>query len=363
MLSNYKNSESDVEAWSSKDIVTWENSFPPNIVFVNKGKHNDYVLRIIASLALIDPPNTTRDLAKFLLKKSKKYPYKPIRDKEARSVEKSVREHITGTKKIQSGKKKSEKTYPSLITNNFVRIIGKKINSKGNEVNFYSLTFTGFLFSLGFDFNDEELGEFLKNAARHHIFFAYVQKILHNTSIPFIKRIFIQPIFEIIQKKKVLLDEGIAFYFSNIVESIGKSLNNLGDEVKIDGFNWYDEFDEKYLPYVEEIIKCTYYEDRPTSDWYNAMVDIFYTDEESREFYLMYSPKGLEKNFLFKLMQKIHLVYFGYGGNNVPRKTQRVPISSIWKKDKKYNPELTTPREYDKKRKIMIRYDADHIPS
>ena len=66
---------------------------------------------------------------------------------------------------------------------------------------------------------------------------------------------------------------------------------------------------------------------------------------------------------LYKIMQKIHLVYFGYGGNFIPRKTQNIPHSNKWKEIAKYYPEYKSPRDYDKKRKIMIRYDADHIPA
>lgn len=266
---------------------------------------------------------------------------------------------IEGRQKKKTGRKKSLEKYPGLESNNYVRKVGIRKNEKGKKVNLYSLTFTGFLFSLGFDFQNKDFERFLLNASKHHLFFAYIQRISNSSSISFVKRIFLNPIFEMIRDGKIRLDGDISFYFSNIAEGIGRSLDkSLYVFESVD-----DEEDEENLQFVRQIEKFTFYDDRPTHDWSYAMIDIFYSNDEDREFFEAYAHKGMEKNLLYKVMQKVHLVYFGYGGNFIPRRTQKIPSSKRWKKKQKLNPQYKSPRDYDSKRKIMIRYDADHIPA
>ena len=127
-----------------------------------------------------------------------------------------------------------------------------------------------------------------------------------------------------------------------------------------------EDFDDperdKKEQYVREIKRWTFYDDRPTHDWPYAMKDIFFPNVDDREFFEEYAHESMEENLLYKVMQKIHLVYFGYGGNYIPRQTQKIPYSKGWKEYKKYHPEYKGPRDHDNKRKIKIRYDADFIP-
>jgi len=343
--------------WDISKAKNWENSFPSKTIFINKGKKTKHSLQIIASLALLGP-NTTRELAKFTIKQSKNYPYSKPRNQDSRVLEQTFSRLIKGQQKRKTGKKKSSEKYPSLESNMYVRKIGEKINEKGKKVNLYSLTFTGFLFSLGFNFKNDDFKKLLHNASRHHLFFAYVQKIADCTSIHFIKKIFLNPISEIIEEDKIRLDEEISFYFSYMAESIGRS---LGKSLYVfDSID--DDEDMEKLQFVKHIQKLTFYDDRPTSDWPHAMVDIFYPNNDDLDFFLEHAHLAMEENLLYKIMQKVHLVYFGYGGNYIPRRTQKIPSSKRWKRFQKYYPEYKNPRERDKKEKIMIRYDADYIP-
>lgn len=109
------------------------------------------------------------------------------------------------------------------------------------------------------------------------------------------------------------------------------------------------------------IEKWTFYDDRPTHDWPNSMLDIFYPDMVDREFFEDHAQMDMEIKLLYKVMEKVHLMYFGYDGNPIPRITQKIPYSSRWKETARYNLEYKSPRDYDKKRGIMQRYDSDYF--
>jgi hypothetical protein len=342
------------DEWSNSKLRRWENAFDSKTIFVNKGKKNIHSIQILASLALLGP-STTREISKFVITQSENYPHQKIRDIDSRIVEQMFLRLIDGRQSKKTGKRKSLEKYPGLESNYYVRKVGKR---EERDSNLYTLTLSGFFFALGFDFNEENFKKFLNNAANHHIFFGYVKKISETTSIPFVKKIFLDPVREIIEKNRITLDENISFYFSNIAESIGRKL----DVVKGSDFEPIDDDEDvERLHRIKEIEKWTYYDDRATSDWYDAMIDIFYPNENEREFFVEYAHDGIEKNMLYKIMQKIHLVYFGYGGNSIPRRTQNIPVSSKWKEKVRWHPKYKNPRDYDKKHKIMIRYDADYI--
>ncbi len=341
--------------WSVSKLRRWKNLFNSKTIFVNKGKKNVHSLQILASLAILGH-STTREMAKFVIMQSKDYPYHKPRDRDSRGIENMFLRLIDGRQSKRTGKKKYLEKYPGLESNHYVRKVGKT----KRKSNLYTLTLNGFLFALGFEFTEDDFKKMLDNAAKHHIFFAYVKKISDATSISFVKKIFLDPIKEIIIKNRISLDENIPFYFSNIAESIGRTL----DAVKGSDFDSIDDDEDlERMQYISKIRKWTFYDDRATSDWYYAMMDVFYSNKKDYKFFAKYSYDAMEKNMLYKIMEKIHLVFFADGGSYIPRRTQRIPQSRRWKEIKMYNPEYKNPRDYDKKHKIMIRYDADRIPS
>ena len=349
-------SKSRIDDRIISNLKEWENSFPAKTIFVNRGKKTKHSLQILASLALLGS-STTRDIAKFIIESTPQYQYSKPRDRDSRKLEKMIREIITGRLRKKTGRKRSQEKYPGLESNHFVRTIETKKNEKNMYVNYYSLDFLGFLFVIGFNFKGKELERFLINAGKYHLFFAYIQKIGENTSYSFVKKIFLKPIYKMISDELITVDTNIDFYLSNIIEGIGKALRQFGE-----GLEYNDEDDNaEKIKFVKGIKKYTFYDERATSDWPYAMLDIFFPDEDIQEEFIEHAHWGMEINLLYRVMQRVHFVYFGHEGNNIPRQTQRIPTSKRWKDYKKYHQKYKSPRDYDNKRKIRIRYDADFI--
>jgi hypothetical protein len=331
----------------------WKNSFNSKVIFVNKGKKNKHSLQILAALAL-NGPSTTREIAKFVIKQSNDYPYWNPRNQHSRVLEQMFLRLIEGRQRKTTGKKKSLEMYPSLESNHYVRKVRKEKKSDSNQ---YMLTLKGFLFALGFNFEGKDMEDFLHNARRNHLFFAYIENIAKESSYNFAKKIFLDSLYEIIKNEIVSIDKDISFYFSIFAEGIGQQLNKQVEEMlKSIGKDRVQKIQNSTV-----IENWTYYDDRPTSDWHDSMLDIFYPDNVDSDFFEDHAQMGMEINLLYKIMQKVHLVFFGYGGRNIPRRTQNIPYSSKWKEYQKFNPQYKNPRDYDKKRKISMRYDADQF--
>lgn len=339
------------------NLKVWENHFPSKTIFVNKGKKSRHSLQLIAVLAL-NGPSTTRDMAKFVIKSSPKYTHSKLNNREISKVEQTFARLIEGRLEKITGRRKSRKFYPGLRKFDYVKIIEKGKNSKNNDAIKYSLSFRGFLFALGFNFKGKDLEKFLCNVRKNHLFFAYVENIAKDTTYNFARKIFLDPIYEIIKNEIMQIDKDPVFYFSIFAENIGRSLNNLSKDI----IQNYNKKKGRELEQNAEIIKkWTYYDDRPTHDWHHSMLDVFYPNVKDWEFFDNHASVGMEVNLLYKIMQKVHLVYFGTGGGFIPRTTQKIPYSTRWKEHQKYNSEYKNPRDHDKKRKIMIRYDADEF--
>ena len=337
--------------------IPWKNICKKENSVILQGKKSRHLIEIMAILAL-NGHSTTREMAKFVLEKLPNYEYRPPRNKESSILEKQYYRLLNGIEKKKTGGKKSNERYPWPLEKGYVSKTQIMKNEKNRHVQKYFLTLKGCFFALGFNFDKYETVKFLENAARNHLFFAYVLQIIKNTSYSFTKKIFLKPISDMIKDENIHLDKDISFYFSNIAEVIGRSLIKFGSDLE----NFKDPEHDKKERYVKEIERWTFYDDRPTHDWPHVMTDIFYPDDDDYEFFEKYAHRGSELNLLYKVMQKIHLVYFGYEGNYIPRTTQRIPSSKSWKEYQKYHPEYKGPRDYDKKRKIKIRYDADFIP-
>lgn len=62
-------------------LKVWTNSFPSKAIFVNRGKKSKHSLQLIVALALRGP-NTTREIAKYVIEQSPKYQYQRPKDKD-----------------------------------------------------------------------------------------------------------------------------------------------------------------------------------------------------------------------------------------------------------------------------------------
>lgn len=334
----------------------WSNSYNSKSVSILKGRGARHTVEIIAALSLLGP-STTREIAKFVLSNSPSYEYKPVHDKDASSLERRYYRRIYERSAKGPGKKKLPRKYPGLIKKGYVDKTKKNLNTKNREVPDYYLTLKGCFFALGFHFNDMELTSFLDNAAKNHLYFAYISKVMHETSLFFVKMIFVHPLQRLIERGRIVLDEDFTFYFSNIVESHGRELIDIIKEIiQTEQRGGKFRLDKnRYFVQIQKLLKCTFYDKSPTSNWFDAMEEYFYPQDEDRDFFIDYSDKGIESNLLYRTMEAIHFGYFRGLESNVPQRTQKIPVSKSFKEHRRYYPEYKSPRDYDRKKRIIIR--------
>jgi len=333
------------------DRYFWKNYYPRHNVNHLKGKKTKHSLEILASLA-IRGPSTTREMAKFTLKESMEYTHVILKgSNHASSLEGIYRKLIQGIP-IQENKIQSKK-YPGLVDHRFLVPTEKKINSKKILVQTYFLSLKGCFFALAFQFTIEQLSMFIKNASLNHLYFAYLKKILDDTSIEFVKRIFILPVQSIIKNGMLYLGESISFSYvlSEHQQTINDTVFQINDYQLISA-----KFRKSELENFKKILEHTFYTQNPTSDWQSLIKEYFYSDDTSLEYFDDYSDGHFEFILLYRLMRSVHFGYYSGLTENIPNKTQRILRSKDWKQYKKYYPEFRSPEHRDKVKRIVVRY-------
>jgi len=333
------------------DRYFWKNYYPRHNVNHLKGKKTKHSLEIFASLALLGP-STTREMAKFTLKKSMEYTHVILKgSNDASSLEKIYRKLIQGIP-VQENKNQSKK-YPGLVDHQFLVPTEKKINSKKNPVQTYFLSLKGCFFALAFQFTNEQLSMFIKNASQNHLYFAYLKKILDDTSIEFVKRIFILPVQSIIKNGMLYLGDSISFSYvlSEHQQAINDTVFQINDNQLIS-----TKFRKSELENFKKILNHTFYTQNPTSDWQFFIKEYFYSDDNSLEFFDDYSDGHIEISLLYRLMKAVHFGYYSGFTENIPNKTQKIRHSKEWKEYKKYHSEFKSPQHRDKVKRIVKRY-------
>lgn len=334
----------------------WKNEYPRRAVKQLRGKKVKHSLEIIAALAILGP-STTREMAKFTLSYSSDYSHKGMPgNKEASNLEKTynrlIRDRPFKTLGRETGK------YLGLITQGFLRATEKKKNEKGNEVARYFLTLKGCFFALGFQFQftDRHLTSLIKNASRNHLYFAYLNNNLEDTSIDFIKKAYLDPIFSLIIKGVIILDSGVPFSYvtSEQQQAISKMIYDIINRHY--GSSKQRSENELDLINFEKTLKHTFYTQNPTSDWRDSMRDYFYPDDSNLEYFDDYSDGSIEIQILYGIMRATHFGVYSGIHENIPNQTQKIPYSKDWKKYRKYHPEFKSPRDRDEKQNIVIHY-------
>lgn len=312
--------------WDFSGLKKWENYYQHGSLIINTGKKSRHSLEILASLVL-HGPLTTREMAKNILQLTKDYPYyhKP-KDFDSRKLENIYAKLIEGRLDKKSGRKKLSKKYPGLVEYGYLLETGIHKNEKSKYVKKYFVTLRGCFVALGFDFNDSELTKFLQNTSKNHLFFAYINHILEITSIDFIKQIFIKPIYDLIKKKRINPDDEIEFYFTNIAESIGSIFYNKVTSC-IEKFHsdssLHNFLDTPGVEEIEKVMDNNFVRFRKRKDWNESIIDYFYHDSKDVEFYNLYydemyrdpvNDSPFDMNFLFKVMEQLHIAYYGADG-------------------------------------------------
>lgn len=309
----------------------WKTNFTRKTAPILIGKKRKHASDVIAALALLGP-STTREIARFVLSKTPDYEFKPVRGNDAMVREQIFYNLLHGRLR----KNRSDEKYLGLITEKYVVNVGTKLNEKKKNVSLYSLTLKGCFFALGFEFTDGELTSFIKNASKNHIYFAYINSILQNTSISFVKQIFTRPIQQLIKKYRISLYDDIQFYFSNIAEATEYELHyKMIGALEFWPMYNREKYSQKFKELqakkeIEIIMDNTFYSEKERDfDWIDRMINYFYPTNDEREFYEMYFDGQIDINLLYKTMRTIHFAYFkAHGLGRIPRQTNRLPPHS-----------------------------------
>jgi len=321
-----------------------ESLFPKENVPVFVGKKMRYVQGIIFGLA-INGPSTTFELSRTVLEHDLTYEYKDVRSSDVRKYATSFGRLIVGRERKKTGKKKLSSLYPGLIENGYVIQVGSKVNEKGLDVPLYFLTLKGCLLALSFNFNDQELKQFLNNAARNHLFFAYANLIQQKISLQLVKEIFVKPVQNIIENDRLHLQEDLTFYFPNFAQACGNAIlkrlmkiankYNSDDSLPVGTFTFADP--KKRDNEIEELMKNNFYYAKPSPDWKHAILERYYKKDEDINFFYKYSEDQKEISLLYQVMQQIHFSYYAPLGIIAPRSPiKKLPPSRGWKQNLRY---------------------------
>ncbi|MCA2004006.1 MAG: hypothetical protein LDL06_04490, partial [Candidatus Nitrosotenuis sp.] len=112
---------------------------------------------------------------------------------------------------------------------------------------------------------------------------------------------------------------------------------------------------------IQNILKHTFYVEKPTSDWNDFVIEYFYPKDEDREFFLEFRDGEFnEAKLLYRIMRAVHFGFFSALKVEAPAQTQKIPYSKKWKAFKKNNPEYSSPKDFDKKRHQIVDYLAGY---
>ena len=217
----------------------------------------------------------------------------------------------------KSGKKKLNKKYPGLIKNNYVIQTGSKIVVR-KKTPTYFLTLKGCFFALGFELNKKQLSLLINNASTNHLFFYFLKLISEKTSFEIVKEIFILPIKDLIRRKRVDLSDEMYLNFGIIADAIGITLYEKRKNLFISKKSFWDdpEFNQ-----IEELRKLIIYEQNPREDWYDSIVEFYYDNDDSLEFYEDFSEGQFEMSLFQKVMYQLLHGYHEAVPEDVPHKS------------------------------------------
>jgi len=314
-----------------------ETLFPYGMANIFVGKKNKNAMDIIAGLAL-NGKSDTYELAKYVIHKDKDYIHAVMKISNVTRTRGNVfHKLIEGRLEKRTGRKKIPTPYLGLVEEGFVFEFEKQLNSKNKFIPKYYLTLKGCILALGFKFDDDELKIFIENASKNYIVFAYLNMILFNTSMKFIRDIFITPLQIKIKQKYFNLDLDIRFYFSNIAElseySLVRKFKNLITRYYKEN---RDMNTSREYQYIEKMIDCTkYYEKRP-KDYEDRLVEFYFPNEDDAGVYGEHSEKN-DFKLLYKVMRSIHYGYFTANNHILtPTPRKKLPMSKELRRHKKY---------------------------
>ena len=281
-------------------------------IICGKGKGRKRAFEIMASLTLLGP-STTSEVGEFVLK-SNYYQNKPERKNTLRDeYSRIIKNRFEG----KTGKKKTGKIFPGLVENHYVIQTGTKIVVK-TKTPMYFLTLKGCFFVLGFDLNDEQLLLFIKNAARNHLFFNFLKLVHEKISLEFVKDVFLFPIKDLIERKRIVLDDEMYLNFGIVADTIGITLYEKRKFLFVEVKNFWND---PRFKQIEELRKMIIYDQNPREYWYESVVEFFYNNDDSLDFYDEFSENRFEMSLFNKVMYQLLHGYHEAVPEDIPMKS------------------------------------------
>jgi hypothetical protein len=297
------------------------NAFTNDNSLILSGRKAHHVKNIIFSLSQSSSA-TTREIAKLSLQ-METISNTPRRLKEIVVREQVIYKLIEGRMYNKSGKRKRGK-YPGLIENGYVVETEETINEKNKSVKKYTLTFRGWFFALGFNFDISMIESFLQNNSKNNLLCAYLYQVLKVTSIKFIQSIFLHSIHSIIDQGKISLDEDLGFYFVNVSQIIGSTLHERVIQIHEKYFvtnNYQKHMKEinSLIDVTESLMNKTFYNVGEFNSWNESIVEHFYKSESEWNFYKKFSDDR-DSRLLYEVMKSIINGYYFAMGFEPPTK-------------------------------------------
>ena len=281
-------------------------------IICQKGKGRKRAFEIIASLAMLGP-STTSEMEEFVLK-SNYYRNKPERKNTLRDEYNRI---IKDRFELKSGKKKLGKRFPGLIENHYVVKTKSKLIVK-KKTDTYFLTLKGCFFVLGFDLSDVQLVGFIRNASRNHLFFNFLKLVHEKISLEFVKDVFLFPIKDLIERKRIDLDDEMYLNFGIVADIIGITLYERRKFLFVSVKNFWNDSRFKQ---IEELRKMIIYDQNPREYWYESVVEFFYNNDDSLEFYDDFSENRFEMSLFNKVMYQLLRGYHEAVPEDIPMKS------------------------------------------
>jgi len=288
----------------------WKNSYTRKTSLIHVGKKTKHASDLITAVGFLGPC-TSREAAKFVLSRSKGYSFKPVRNKDSSVLERIYRKRIVGEKEKKTGDKVIRRKSIGLSKHEYLFVYEVIVNEKDHYVDKYFLSLRGCFFVLGNTMNDDDLISFIKNASKNYLFFKYLYKILEDTSIELVRKLFLKPIHDLIKKDMINLDENFELTFALIAEKIGYS-------VYAQHGMHYDEYGN--------MMRNNWYDGSGNRDWLRKMIAYYYEYGNERDEFWRSSDMINDPKLLFKVMYAVHSAFYSLFDYPTPVKhVQRLP--------------------------------------
>lgn len=292
---------------------------------------------LLAALELRGP-STTSELACFVIEKQhSKGKIKEMGKSFVKLRTHYYWDHLHGNAKKKSGKK-IVGTYESLLEKNYVKII----KMKKSNVGIYFPTLSGHLVSLGYEYSDKEIQEFIKNASTNSLYFAFLYDIINKISLDFVKEIFLEPIKKMIKQKRIQFDDDYRLNFDIIVNATALKIHQIIDDYEqknvsydLKTNNFLVKADPNLVKQLDVLIKNTWFDLQANSKWISQLIELYYPTEEQQKFYQDHRDYS-DIHLIYKVMREIHTNYYGSYRVKVPAKYyQKFPIPIRRNREKK----------------------------